>query len=326
MPPPTEAEELLRVVRLLLQGIALHSVEGDLEDHARFRADMKAMLDALEAAPSAPALLVTTGRVLKTLEDYNHSVTRFVRAQGAELQHMISMLTRTVTALGTGSERSLTRLREIEGQLEKASVLDDVRMLKLRMEQCLEGIRDEAKRQKAESSQTVEVLKQEIQQSQERMRSVTGPRLDEVTGLPSRAEAEAAMAEAAQAGRSAFAVLFVVDRVSVINARFGYAVGDRVLRIYLDELKPRIGSRDRLFRWNGPALLAILERPDALEKVRDQLRSVVPKKGEHTIQLPQRTVLLPVSATWTVFAIAHPIERLAQQIDSFVASQGQPEA
>jgi GGDEF domain-containing protein len=324
--PPGDTTEFLRIIRLLLQGVALHSVEGDREDHEKFRRDLKVMLESTEADPSPSNLLIATGAALKTLEDYNHDVTRFVRTQGVELQHMISMLTHTVASLGAGSERSLNRLREIEGQLEKASVLEDVRMLKLRMEQCLEGIRDEAKRQKTESSQTVETLKQEIQESQERIRSVSAPRLDAVTGLPVRGEAENALQTAAQGAASFFAVVFVVDRVSVINSRFGYAIGDRVLRIYVDELKTRVAASDSLYRWSGPALMMLIQRSDPLEKVRDQLRSVVPKKGEHTVQLPQRTVLLPVSATWTVFSVANPIEGLLQQMDSFVASQGPAEA
>src|SRR5262249_41332500 len=140
-PEAIDREELLRVVRLLLQGIALHSVEGDREDFEKFRTDMQALLKTVDQDPSPSVLLVTTGSALKTVEDYNQRVTRYMRTQGAELQHMIAMLTRTIATLGSGNERSVTRLREIEGQLEKASVIEDVRMLKVRMEQCLEGIR-----------------------------------------------------------------------------------------------------------------------------------------------------------------------------------------
>ena len=78
--------------------------------------------------------MVSVGAVLKALEDYNARTTRHLRMQGAELYHMIAMLTRTVATLGSGNEQSVSRLREIEGQIEKTSGIEDVRVLKLRLE------------------------------------------------------------------------------------------------------------------------------------------------------------------------------------------------
>jgi hypothetical protein len=141
---PLANDDPLRVIRLLLQGIALHAVEVGRADHENFRLDMQALLEAVGANPSTAVLLVTTGSALKMLENYNQSTTQYLRMQGAELQNMIGMLTRTVAALVSGSNRSVTRLREIEGQLVEASEIQDVRMLRLRMEQCLERIREEA--------------------------------------------------------------------------------------------------------------------------------------------------------------------------------------
>ena len=316
-------DALLRVVRLLLQGIALHAVEGDRNDHEKFRTDMQAMIDGLERDPTPAVLLMTTGSALKTLEDYNQRTSRFVRLQGAELQNMIGMLTKTVTALGAGSERSVTRLKEIETQLEKASVIEDVRMLKLRMEDCLESIREEAQRQKADSSHTLEGITEEIIKSRDRMRSAAVSVPDPVTGLPVRVDAELAFSKMSAQGRTAYAAAFVVDRVSVINTRFGYAVGDKVMKIYLDELRARLSANDPVFRWSGPAFVALLDRPDPIERVREQLGFIVPPKLERNLQLPNRSALLPISATWAVFAVKAPVASLAEQIDQFVAGQWQ---
>ncbi len=322
--PPDSSHELLRVVRLLLQGIGLHAVEGDHQDHEKFRQDMQKLLSALDAAPTTAVLLVTTGSVLKTLEDYNQRASRYVRMQGTELQNMIAMLTRTVATLGAGSDRSVARLRDIEGQIEKTSVIEDVRMLKLRMEECLESIRDEAQRQKTESAMALEGLRQEIVHSQQRMRAGTAaPARDPVTGLPIRAEAQAAFEALFESGTPAYAALFVVGRVALINSRFGYAVGDRVLNLYLEELQKQLSAADTIYRWNGPAFMAILHRPDRLEKVREQLSFIIPSKLERTIQLPNRTALLPISATWTVFPIIPPIHDLLNQLDNFLSSQWQ---
>ena len=141
--------------------------------------------------------------------------------------------------------------------------------------------------------------------------------------IATRAEAQIAFNEAIEHDSPAFAALFVVGRVASINARFGYAVGDRVLNIYLEELRKQLSAADRIFRWSGPAFVALLNRPGRLEQVRDQLRFIVPAKLEKTIQLPNRTALLPVSATWTVFQVAAPLEELLTQLDNFLSSQWQ---
>jgi diguanylate cyclase (GGDEF)-like protein len=318
--PPVN-EDPLRVIRLLLQGIALHAVEGDREDHEKFRRDMQALLDAVGTNPSTAILLVTTGSALKTLENYNQSTTRYLRMQGAELQNMIGMLTKTVATLGSGSNRSVTRLREIEGQLEKASEIQDVRMLKLRMEQCLESIRQEAQEQKAESSRIVEGLQNDILQTQERIHPSLASLPDPVTGLPVRADAETALAKAAAGAKQSFVVLLAVDRFDLINGRFGYAAGDEVLRLYLEALRTRLSPADRIFRWNGPAFVVLLERPNRLESVRDQFRSVVPAKMEKTIHASNRTAMVSVSATWTVFSVTPPVANLIDQLDKFLANR-----
>jgi GGDEF domain-containing protein len=324
--PLAHDDALFRVVRLLLQGIALHAVEGDRDDRDKFRADMENMSAGLERDPSPAALLMTTGSALKALEDYNQRTSRFVRLQGAELQNMIAMLTRTVSALGAGSERSLINLKEIEVQIEKASVIEDVRMLKVRMEQCLQSIREESQRQKEDSRSTLEGISEEISKSRERLLAAAISATDPVTGLPTRVDAEIAFEKAAHRPGPAYAAVFVVDRISVINARFGYAVGDKILQIYLEELRGRLSAGDPIFRWNGPALVVILERPDPIERVREQLGFLVPAKLDRTIQLPNRSALLPISATWTVFPVALPSAALSEQIDRFIAGQWQPNA
>jgi len=325
-PTLTSNQDPLRVIRLLLQGIALHAVEGDRLEYEKFRRDMQELLDAVEGNPSNSELLVSTGSVLKALESYNQNTSKYLRMQGAELQHVIAMLTRTVASLGAGSDRSVTRLQEIEGQLVKASQIEDVRMLKIRMEQCLESIRDETQKQRAESSRLMEGLQQDILQTQERMRTVTVAPVDAVTGLALRPDAEAALAEAAAGLKPVFVLMLAVDRVALINSRFGYAAGDQALKLYVESLRPRLAGGDRIFRWSGPAFVVLAERTERLERVRDQFRSVVPPKTERNLQVANRTALVSLSATWTVFPVAAPVADLIEQLDRFLASQWQQPA
>ncbi len=316
-----EPATLLRVVQLLIQGIALHAVEGDPQEYQSFRRDIQEQLEAVEANSAPADLMLSVGAVLKALENYNARTTRHLRMQGAELHHMIAMLTRTVAALGSGNEESVSRLREIEGQLVKTSAIEDVRVLKQRLADCLESIHTEARRQKSESVRAVVSLQEEIRESQQRIAAAgAGPVLDPTTGLPARAAAAAALAEWVLNPKPPYAALFIVDRVVLINTRFGYEVGDRVLNTYLEELRKHLSPADQIFRWSGPAFLALLQRPDRIEKVREHLRFVLSGKIERNFELSNRSALLSISATWAVFAVAPPLEGLIEQLDSFLGS------
>ena len=232
------------------------------------------------------------------------------------------LLTRAVAALGAGSEKSLGRLREIEAQIEKTSAIEDVRVLKLRLGDCLESIRSEATRQKNESSRAVETLNAEIQQSRQRISVVRpAPAHDPATGLPAREAAIAALTEWSLHANPPFAGLFMVDRVPLINARFGYAVGDQVLKIYLEELREHLAPADQVFRWSGPAFVVLLNRPDPIEKVREQLHYTVPGKVERNFELSNRSAMLTISAAWAIFPVSPPVENLIEQLDGFLTIQ-----
>lgn len=320
--PGTGYEDLTRVVSLLIQGIAMHAVEGDPVEYQGFRQDLQQQLEAVQAGPPVAEILVSVGVILKTLEAYNARATRHLRMQGAELHHMIAMLTRTVASLGTGSHESVQRLRDIEGQLEKTSAIEDIRALKQRLGDCLDSIRNEAIRQKAESSQAVSRLQDEIRESQVRVAAAgAGPVKDPTTGLPARAAATSALAEWSLQPHPPLAALFVVDRVALINTRFGYAVGDKVLRAYLEQLEAKLSPSDQLFRWSGPSFLALMGGSNRVEDVRERLRFTLSGKIERNFELTNRTVMLPISAAWAVFELGRPLEDLIGELDAFLTVQ-----
>ncbi len=319
-------QSLRHIIQLLLQGIQHHVVEGDSLDYEQFRSGLQVLADKISEQTPPAELLVISGATLKGLKDYSERTTRFVRAQGLELQRMISMLTQTVMSIGSTSELASSRLQEIEKQLERASMIEDVRIVRLKLSQCLESIREEADRQRQEASNTIASLNQEIQESGGRAATAfLQPDIDPVTGLPNIPSALAVFKEAAQSRGPFFVATLVADRVQLINSRFGYAVGDEMLRAICAEIRKGLSAQDRLFRWRGPSILALLERSESLERVRMELSRIASFKLEKMVDIGTRSVLLPVSACWTVFPMMAPVSLLATKIDEFVAAQLPPE-
>jgi diguanylate cyclase (GGDEF)-like protein len=311
-----------RIISLFLQGIALHAVEGEKNDYDRFRVDIDEFGKQITPDTPMSELLVAVGASLRAMEDYNRRTSKVIHRQNSDLQNMVSMLTRTVISIGASGESSVHKLQEIEKSIERTRMLEDIQLLKLRLGECLEAVREEALRQKTEGQSTLDSLKKEVENSRERVGSVTAAvELDAATGLPSKKEALKAIQAAVQSPSNKFLAIAVVSRVQAVNARFGYAIGDQVLSTFAKHFKENLGAQDQVFRWHGPAIIAVLERDDRLEKVRTEIRRFAEVKLEKTAEVGNRTILLPISASWSIFTVTPPVEELLKKIEAFTAAQ-----
>jgi hypothetical protein len=65
-----------------------------------------------------------------------------------------------------------------------------------------------------------------------------------------------------------------------------------------------------------------LERGPEVEEVRSEMAAIAGTKIENVTEIAGRTVLLPITLSWSAFAINGSRRELALRIDQFVATQG----
>lgn len=315
------AESFQRMTLLLLEAIRLHAVVGEPDEHQRFQQDIAKLENKLQEDFSPQQVLVVAGAVARALEDYNQRTTRFIRMQSAELQGMLAMLTETVAAISAGSERTVTRLQTIEKQLERASMLEDIRTLKARLSECLLAVREEARQQREETARTIAELRNEIRRAQQRQSAVAPAKPNAVPQGMGRAEAEAALARAVEQRLHAYAAVFVLERFDLISGRFGPNAAEQLARFFRHHLTQGILSSDAVFRWSNASFLVLMERAGSLEEARAEVQRVASVRLEWTLQIGTRTVLLPVSSRWAVIPVYQfPSLRLVvEEIDTVVA-------
>ena len=336
--PGEEQATFRRVISLLLQGMTLHAVQGDTADFESFRDDFnRIQTEASEEVP-AQELLVAAGAAVQALSDHNQRTTRFIHRQGVELQNMISMLAQTVITIGDVSQRSSHRLMEIEKQMEGASAIEDVQSLKLRLGECLTSLREEAGRQKSDAQSRAAAIERQLENSRDRVGSLlpvaagidTLTRLpdqameegiDTLTGLPNQATAEAAFHEAAQKAGPTYVVTAVVNRIQAVNIRYGNAVGDQVIKALADSIRTHLSGQDLLFRWRGPAIVALIERHETIDAVWTDIRRISGQRLEKTFEVSGRQVLIPISAAWSVIELIPPVADAFRSVQTFVAGQ-----
>ena len=315
----TDSEQtLMHVVAFLVEGIGRNVTAADTDHAARFRRISDEARARVRADISAAELLVLAGSLVQALEDHASRAAQEQRTQFEELQHMVAMLTGTVSAISSSSQTNVGRLGEIEKQVSGISVLDDVRQIKARLGDCLADIRAEADRQQKVTVAMIEHLSQGLSDSRKSdVNQVSGAVVDTITGLPIRPAAEAALAEPARRDGHTFAAVMVLETFQSVNRKFGKEVGDEVMAEFTRLVQRNLPKADRLFRWGGSTLVAVLVRAATLERVRHELAATLATGWEYNIRTPSRSVLLPLTPRWVVIPNLTAPCMIYQKIDSF---------
>jgi diguanylate cyclase (GGDEF)-like protein len=314
---------LLRAASLILEGVALHSMDVDGSDRRGFQELIRRHANELLAADGNPAgTMVAVGAVIQSMEAFNRKTERLVQDQARELRAMIAMLAAAFGRACRGSGRAIDGIRSVEQHMEKASQLEDIREVKRELADCLAAVGKELERQRAEAiangaiARTAlrdPIVKQATEECQD------DPGIDPVTGLPGARQAKNAITAKLGGGNWA-AVAAVVDRIEVINTRFGREAGDQVMLFMSQKIASKLRPSDQVFRWHGPCFVALVERGNLVDAVRAEMARALAPKTDHTIELGSRTILVPLSLSWIVIPLwqQESAEEVFRQVENLL--------
>jgi diguanylate cyclase (GGDEF)-like protein len=318
-----DARSHSRLAWLLLEAVACHAVESDPGELQSFQTCLREIVAKMEQSKNDAAMLVLTGEAIKSIETYNRGVQRSLGSQIKELQSITSLFTRSMLQISKGTAGSAAKLRHIERQIEKSSQTEDLRILKTQLEVSLGVICEEAAAQERRSEEVAGQLRDAMSRPESAavLSEAVGD-LDMVTGLPNYRAAEQAIRAAITSHTSTYVVLFSVERLEVINGRFGFSVGDRILMLFGQHLAQRISQSDRLFRWRGPGFLAVIDRSGPEISIRAEIARMVSARLEQEVELGGRSVLLPISASWMLTSVVDStMDKVSKKLDAFSAAQ-----
>lgn len=315
---------LTQVVTLLMEKLISGAVVADDEEFAAFRADID-RLQGMVRQDSAPEKIVfTAGSAALVMEAYNKGINETLRKERREFRNTVNLMSETVAGIAGENTRSMEKVREIRGLLEHSRAALDLDNVKTHLNECLRVFREETLRLREEAESEIIALRREIELGASR----TAPELHEVdpaTNLSPKEACVLAMHASIPPGKRRYVVAMVVNRLQSVNVRFGYEVGNRVLRQFGEFIQQQIRPGDRLFRWRGPALVALLESSEPLDQIRTQIRRIMESRIEQTLDVEGRSVMIPVAAAWSAFQLITTVAAAEKQIEIFAASQASHE-
>jgi GGDEF domain-containing protein len=308
----------LPMLQTLIEGIERYSVPGAPEESARFRECSRQLLSAIESHASADELQRHTASLLEAFKQHNQRAVESWQQPMAESQAKVRVLTEVISAISGSSSENIRRLQEIKGQLLSAADVREIRSLRARLFQYLDGVLAEAERQRAEADRAAEKL---LCCNQRQVPPENGgpvPDLDAATGLPLREAAEEAISQACEDGTPAFVVVMVINQVATVRRSFGAQFGDLLLQRFAASIRPQLPAIDQLFRWTGPTIVALVRRRTALE-VRGVIEPLLLQRL--SLKTVNPDVQVPISARWSVLPLMASPRLLFHKIDSFAGIQ-----
>jgi GGDEF domain-containing protein len=243
-----------------------------------------------------------------------------------ELQHVLLLAAGAVSTICSANDDCAARLDQIEDQIEETGEIDGLRVLRFRLEECLQSLREHSRHQKDEMSRLLSQLQEQLEATHGAKcqdGKVLSPVVDRLSGLEAREAAEQAFSAAMERGGPAYAALFVVDRLHVINAQFGYSTGDRVLRAFSGHLKSFLSPQDQLFRWTGPAFVALLDREEDPAEIQAEIERIASFKLEAGVQIGNRSILVPVVCASVLVPLTEPstLAEVTARLDEFTSER-----
>jgi GGDEF domain-containing protein len=289
---PTSAE-FTSLLHRVLAGLSSHTLDGAEEELASFRDSMLALARQMSERASVIELEGTVSKALELLREYNHRALRNNQAHKGELKAVMRTMTETLTHLSESRSRSVHQLQFMERELEQATQIDDIRLLRARLITCLDVVREETVRLHSEA----QTRSQEVRQQIEHVAQIIEPQtrfglMDTVTGLPSRRAAEKSIRDGLAHGHEHAVGIFVVNRLSAINAKYGRGAGDEVMLRVANHFAQHLSPVTSLYRWSGPALLAFFLLNNDADAVKRNWAKAAAVKHEVNLDSKQRAVFV----------------------------------
>ena len=313
---------LASLSQTLLVSIGREAICADPGEYAKFQKSILELEKKLREPGESAEIYAVSAAVDKALQEYRSKSTTYLKNQAAELQSMASAAIRTMAEIHANGSESAASLKDLERQVQVATSAASLAECRTKLGDCLSTLRGESERQQQKTNEMVSRLRSELNHNGP-IRENNPSGADPVSGLPSRPDAEAVLtAQINNPAANTFAVLFCVQRVDIINKKYGYEAGDQMLRTFLDHMRQYMTIVDQLFRWSGPAFLAVAQRPGGEDSFRWEIARIVGKRLEHELVLNKRSALLPITSSSLMLDLAKEgtVEEVVKKLDEFVAS------
>jgi GGDEF domain-containing protein len=311
---------------------------------ADFRKEAGDLIASLKQEREGSQILITTGSLANVFREHNKRMQAAVDVLVAELRAAgVQLLDFIRTEQGSSTEINQA-LDQLHRSLESARSPEEMKTVRAEIEASLGTLRGQVAERRKHSDDVSNKLQERLgvleqlvsanavsakavgaqeagaQPVERSVASAAEPATDPVTGLPMREALELALRQAIERKAGAYLGVFYVQRMGLINARLGHAIGDQVLLLASQHLATRLirFGDDSLFRWSGPGFITLMERRDQ-SVVAGEVQRFLGIPLDQYFELPFRTIFLPIKMIGETIAVGNlNVAEITDKIEAFM--------
>lgn len=284
---PTSDECLLS----LLRGIENHSVIAAGPHGEAFRKELSALEAEFKAKHRAQQFVDAT---LQIVEKYAALTMDAMERQKSRLTSAASELDDAVQAL-PDLQSNADRWQQLEEKIKAISSTDDLQTVKDNLCAEVATARAEAIEERDKIGQIFSDVTRKMDLHAIEEPASSGSSLaDQLTGLPLRAYAEGELNRAHAEPGECYLAMFIVKRLALINAKFGYSRGDQVLLKVVSHLAHLLPEFRALFRWSPCAFLTIAPSTMSYKELRSKVQVIENTRLAPLLEWEGRSAMVPI--------------------------------
>jgi len=229
-----------------------------------------------------------------------------------ELHNLFSILNSALTSLARGSETSVAHLKQVEVQLSRASMMEDLSSLKDTLNNTVVLLRQESQRRQRESAEEL----RSFEEAYQRAKQSSSAALNTTAGREAALEVLRRQSVIDQPPLVVLACVF--ERLRMLESRFGESAAEDLVRNFTREVVNTASPSPDVYQWTRDMLVWLVRSPLPAAETRAFWEARLRQPFEFRTLAGGRSVLLSVNCRW-MFASIPPDQPalLIEEIDRF---------
>jgi len=292
-----ETDALAECVMVLVKAIERHLVIADEKDAEEFRSGLCRLEDGLHESVETR---VRVDAVVKLLASYATQTNQVIGRQRLELARIASDLNAGNAGI-QDLQKAGENLCSLEERIERIKTSADLQRLKSELIADISSARDSVGKLERRMGGLISGTVDRLHASQEHValeRSLGSASLyaiDPLTGLPGRAYAQNELAKIHAQFPDCLIAFFVVKRLNIINAKFGFSRGDEVLLKVVQNLAQLMPDFNNLCRWSPCSFLIITAPTVTAAELRGRVHTIELLRMTPTLEWEGHSALVPIA-------------------------------
>lgn len=335
--PSADLQAWMSLAFSVISSLATSAFRRNEADYQLFSQELLQALAHLKSDTSRVSVLRWAEKLSRTIEHYHQNSQNLVNASTSELQGIIHVLLSALDSMQLEYDGTASDLENIENKIDNTQTVEELVTAREDLTQALRKLAAAARTRKQENSRLISNLHERIlilekscspatqpaERSTEVRNGTAHPKdapqvmLDPLTGLPNREAAENAIITLKESPAGTYLASFYIRNMRQLNLRFGDKICDEVLFLFAQRIaNDLLRSGDHVYRWRGPAFLALVKREENLNEVKREVQRFL--RSQSGFEFRSGALVVFISPVADVFsAEAAGSAELVQKVEKF---------